>query len=377
MKPFPGKLAIQQRVLASYRAPFFDALASACTGELSVCAGQPLPDESITVTDTLSVAKLHPVQNVHLLRGTFLLCYQRKLIDWLDDFNPDALITEVNIRTISTRAALKRMKRHSRLILGWGLGAPSLVSLKNLPTKITSTLYLLMMKPYLQNFDALITYSRRGAAEYASTGFPADRIFVAPNALTPRPTHFMPARPASFDGRPTVLFVGRLQARKQLGLLLHACSSLPEGIKPRLIIIGDGPERQSLVALAKQVYPQAEFPGSIHGPGLVPYFAAADLFVLPGTGGLAVQEAMSYGLPIIMGQGDGTNDELVRPENGWQLTYLDSLAEVLLEALSDVSRLRKMGEASFLIVQKEVNIEKMVSVFLSALDIVSTKKNQE
>ena len=73
-------------------------------------------------------------------------------------------------------------------------------------------------------------------------------------------------------------------------------------------------EKEELEALAQTVYPAAEFPGAKHGTELAGYFSAADLFVLPGTGGLAVQEAMSYGLPVIMGQGDGTNDQLVRPD---------------------------------------------------------------
>jgi hypothetical protein len=44
---FNGKLGLVQRVLPMYRAPFFDALASACTGGLDVFAGEPRPDESI------------------------------------------------------------------------------------------------------------------------------------------------------------------------------------------------------------------------------------------------------------------------------------------------------------------------------------------
>ena len=72
-------------------------------------------------------------------------------------------------------------------------------------------------------------------------------------------------------------------------------------------------------ALAKQIYPSAEFIGAKHGDELKPYFAEADLFVLPGTGGLAVQEAMSHGLPVIVAKGDGTQDDLVRAENGWQI----------------------------------------------------------
>ena len=44
---FNGKLGLVQRVLPVYRAPFFDALASACTGGLDVFAGQPRADGSI------------------------------------------------------------------------------------------------------------------------------------------------------------------------------------------------------------------------------------------------------------------------------------------------------------------------------------------
>ena len=44
MTRFPGRLAVQQRVLPSYRAPFFDLLASACDGGMSLFAGRPRPD---------------------------------------------------------------------------------------------------------------------------------------------------------------------------------------------------------------------------------------------------------------------------------------------------------------------------------------------
>ena len=55
---FPGKLAIQQRVLTTYRAPLFEAVARACAGGLSVFAGLPRPEESITVTLTVDQATL-------------------------------------------------------------------------------------------------------------------------------------------------------------------------------------------------------------------------------------------------------------------------------------------------------------------------------
>ena len=167
--------------------------------------------------------------------------------------------------------------------------------------------------------------------------------------------------------------MGRLQARKRIDSLLRACAVLSEvegPDAPRLVIVGDGPERGNLEQVAQQIYPSAQFIGAKHGDELKPYFAEADLFVLPGTGGLAVQEAMSHGLPVIVAKGDGTQDDLVRPENGWQIPPgdEDALISTLREALSDISRLRKMGVESYRIVSQEINLEKMVEAFVGALN---------
>lgn len=366
---YPGKLALQQRVLTPYRAVFFDALAGACEGGLSVFAGSPRPEESIATAAGLEVARYTRVRNLHILRGPLYLCYQRGLQTWLADCNPDALIVEANPRYLSTPAAARWMKQRNRPVIGWGLGAAPLAG-------PLSGLRKSRRASFLLGFDALITYSRRGADEYAALGFPADKIFVAPNAAVPRPTSPLRARPVAFDGKPCVLFVGRLQNRKRIDDLLQACASLPENLQPHLVIVGDGPERASLESLAKTIYPSAEFPGARHGAELASNFSAADLFVLPGTGGLAVQEAMSYGLPVIMGQGDGTNDDLVRPENGWQLAGSERLPDVLHEALSDVARLRAMGTESYRIVSEEINLERMVDVFMQALNHLNTRETR-
>ena len=187
------------------------------------------------------------------------------------------------------------------------------------------------------------------------------------------PTWPLPERPNAFKEKPCVLFVGRLQFRKNVDLLLGACVEIES--QPRLVIVGDGPERDELELLAQEIYPSAEFVGAKHGAALKPYFAEADLFVLPGTGGLAVQEAMSYGLPVIVAQGDGTQDDLVRKENGWQISPddFDALVSTMKDALSDVARLREMGKESYRIVKEEINIEKMAETFVEALNSLRLK----
>lgn len=360
-KFFPQRLALQQRVLPSYRIPFFDLLAQSCEG-MSLFAGLPRPVEMIA-SGKPQIAKYYEAKNIHLFSGAFYLCYQRGFLNWLEEWNPDALIVEANPRYPATSSAVKWMHARGRKVLGWGLGSPS-------PFRRGAG----VRSRFLSQFDALLAYSQRGAEEYAALGFPREKIFVAHNSVSPVPTSSMPQRPSTFDFRPNILFVGRLQPRKRVDYLLRACAEMKS--KPRLIIVGDGPERASLESLAKEVYPAAEFAGAKHGAEVKPYFAEADLFVLPGTGGLAVQEAMSHGLPVIVAKGDGTQDDLVREGNGWQINPEDygALVSTIKNALSDTARLRRMGEESFRIVSEEINIEKMVDVFVDALNSLADPK---
>src|SRR5512141_2309890 len=122
MNRFSGKLALQQRVLPNYRAPFFDLLASACDGGMSLFTGLPRPVEGIMTASELKVANYTLGRNIHLLGGSFYLCYQQGLIDWLEETDPDALIMEANPRYLSSRAAIDWMHKRDRPVIGWGLG---------------------------------------------------------------------------------------------------------------------------------------------------------------------------------------------------------------------------------------------------------------
>jgi glycosyltransferase involved in cell wall biosynthesis len=356
MIKYPGRLALQQRVLPSYRVPFFDLLAGQCSGGMSLFAGQARAEEMI-VSGRTRVANFHQAKNIHLFHGMFYLCYQQGLIRWLEEYEPDALIVEANPRYLSTPSAVRWMHEHGHKVIGWGLGAPR-----------TGGIRKSRRLAFINQFDGMIAYSQRGAAEYAALGFPREKIFVAHNSVSPKPISKVERRMSK--GKPVILFVGRLQGRKRVDSLLRACAEMESS--PRLMIVGDGPERAALQTLAKEISPAAEFIGAKHGSELKPYFEAADLFVLPGTGGLAVQEAMSYGLPVIVAKGDGTQDDLVRAGNGWQIPPEDygALVSTMKTALADAARLKEMGRESFRIVSEEINIQKMAEAFVTALNSV-------
>ena len=279
---FEGRLGIQQRVLPTYRVPFFDALGRACRGGLSVFAGQPRSDEAIHVASRLECARYTGARNLQPFTASspFYLGWQIGLLRWLEEWQPDVLIVEANPRVWSTRLGISWMGRRGRPVIGWGLGAPPIARKGFLATLLDRD-----RLRFLHSLDAMIAYSQRGAEEYRALGIQPERVVVAPNAVSPRPVNPPALRLAGQNDPPVVLFVGRLQARKRVDHLLQACASLPLERQPRLWIVGDGPAMEELRSLASQIYPQAEFFGARHGLELEPFFTA-DLFVLPGTGGL-------------------------------------------------------------------------------------------
>jgi len=119
---FEGRLALQQRVLPSYRVAFFDLLASRSTDGLSLYAGKPRSNEAIQTADTLNEAQFWPARNVHILGGPLYFCLQRDIMEWIQDWDPHALIMEANPRYLSSRRAVDWMHSKGRPVIGWGLG---------------------------------------------------------------------------------------------------------------------------------------------------------------------------------------------------------------------------------------------------------------
>lgn len=335
---------------------------------MGVFAGEPGSKEGIIPADSLQTGRLFRTRNLTTASAAspLYLGWQAGLLGGLKSWQPDALVVETNPRNLSTFLAIGWMHARDCPVIGWGLGAP--------PVKgNVSALSRYLRDRLIHDCDGLIAYSQQGANQYARLGFPVERIAVAPNAVAQAPDHAAPERPDTLTDRKTVLFVGRLQARKRVDALLEVCAALPDDLQPELWIVGDGPERVELEALSSASYPRARFFGARHGEELTELFASADLFVLPGTGGLAVQEAMAAGLPVVVAEGDGTQNDLVSPRNGWLIPPDDesALAEALREALADLPRLRRMGSESYRIVAEEINLETMATAFIRMIELIA------
>jgi glycosyltransferase involved in cell wall biosynthesis len=109
-----------------------------------------------------------------------------------------------------------------------------------------------------------------------------------------------------------ILYVGSLVPEKKVDKLLqafHRCVN--EHPDWHLVIVGDGPGGSDLESYCeKDSVPNVRFAGRIVEE-VYAYFTMCDVFVLPGLGGLAINDAMMCGKPVICGEADGTEKDLI------------------------------------------------------------------
>ena len=141
------------------------------------------------------------------------------------------------------------------------------------------------------------------------------------------------------DAAPLVVCVGRLCRQKGQDVLLRAWSAIPARIPgARLALVGDGPERAALEALAAGL----PDPGSVVFAGRIEdprdWYAAADLLVLPSRWeGMALVplEAMACGCPVLLTDVAGARECLEPGETLLPVDDEHALREALAARLAD------------------------------------------
>jgi len=101
--------------------------------------------------------------------------------------------------------------------------------------------------------------------------------------------------------------------------------------------------------------PRARFFGTLHGPQLAAKFNRLIFSWLRELEVWQFKKPWHMDSLLSFAEGDGTQDDLVRPENGWQVAPddLSELQNAIYAALANPDRLRKMGRESFRIVSQE------------------------
>lgn len=195
----------------------------------------------------------------------------------------------------------------------------------------------------------IMTYGRWAKQIALEEGFEPSQVYVIGNSLDltqqRKALQQLPAgRPAAVreelfadSNTPIVTCISRLTAVRRLDLLLRAVAKLSsEGTFANVMLIGDGPERPKLEALAQELGVRVAFVGSCYDEGRIcELMKASNVTVAPGKVGLTAMHSMAYGVPVVT-HGDHENQmpefEAVIPgKTGslFQLGDIDSLAAAI------------------------------------------------
>jgi glycosyltransferase involved in cell wall biosynthesis len=173
-----------------------------------------------------------------------------------------------------------------------------------------------------------------------------------------------------------VLSVARLAPEKGLDTLVHAVA---EAGDPRLllVLVGDGPERESLAELAHARSVRLVLPGDVAWERIVEVYVAADVFALLSARepwAVVVNEAASCGLPLLLSDQVGAAHDLLRDgENGMLVAAGDvDAASSALRALAADASLRASFGARSRELARDWGYGPSVDAFLAAVhDAVS------
>ncbi|HIJ85416.1 MAG: glycosyl transferase family 1 [Magnetococcales bacterium] len=213
--------------------------------------------------------------------------------------------------------------------------------------------------------NRLIQVNRYPAIQITSipTGIDLDRF-------TPGDRHLARQRLHLPDDAPIIGIVATLRSWKGHSFLLEAFKNIlndPDGGKPRLVIVGDGPQQENLhrQALEINLQERIHFAGYQRDP--LPWLQAMDVFSLPSYGNegvpQALMQAMACGLPVVSTP-VGSIPEIITPEHdGLLVRPKDSLdlATALKRVLHDNTLGKNLGICALQTARQRFDIDHMTS----------------
>ena len=318
------KTVILTEIIAPYRIPVFNALARRTRVDLHVIFLAET-DKAVRqwriYTDEIRFS-YEVLPSWRWRAGKNSLLINRRLWYALEAANPQTILCGGYNYPASWEALWWARRRNVRFVL-W--------TESNQRDKRAGRAVVEWLKRYfVKSCTAFVVPGKSALAYLQTLGAGEQAVFTAPNAVdnTFFATKSEEARcqPAGFRekfGLPRryILFVGRLVPEKGAFDLLEAYAKLESGVRSEvgLVFAGDGVSKKELAQRAKGIGPGTVcFPGFAQREDLAGLYALAEALVLPthsDTWGLAVNEAMACGLPIIVSSVAGCSADLV--EDGW------------------------------------------------------------
>lgn len=355
------KLLILVNQLTPYRLPVYAALNDFFTVLIMHGGREKNRTWELEIPISLRVQKVWTIQilqpkmtGIQGVMDTSYVHLNLGLIWQLPMFQPDVIVSvEMGLRTLLAIAYGKLAR-----VPVWVWWGGTLHSERN----VTS------WRRRIRNFivrhqEGWISYGTTSTEYLESIGVPRKQILQIQNCVPQETFLKVPSSPADWfkqESRPVILTVGQLVPRKGLDKLIEASGRLAaRGVEFTLAIVGQGPERERLIELAKQngIEHFIILPNQPQH-ALNEIYRAADVFVFPtleDVWGLVVNEALWAGTPVLCSKYAGCAPELLPESNVFDPMSPESfdaaLAKVLDQSVCppDLSRLKTWQEVGEMI----------------------------
>ena len=352
--------------LPSYRKDFFSKLHKELySAGLEMCVYHgTLTDNKEVKQDTTPDYKVYSFTSTTLNLGLIKLVKMAGLFKAFRRENPDAVVISYMSTNLTMMRAALYCIRHNIPYASWRCGYSS-GDYSKLSAKIRRRLISFVER----HAQYVITYGSYYKNVLVSKGIRPDRIVIAQNtinveAIVDKNIDLV----RKYEGKDTkVLFVGALIKKKNLETSIAAVERLyNEGYDISFDIVGGGEMEQQLkeVVETKNLGNVVRLLGPKYGKDVQQCFRTHDVFLAAGLGGLAVNEAMAYGLPIISTNADWTVCDLIDGNGYFMDKYGDIEQQVtcLKEFISlTPEEKRIMSNRSLEIICSKASLANMVS----------------
>jgi glycosyltransferase involved in cell wall biosynthesis len=285
---------------------------------------------------------------------------------------PGVIITEGGQNTLNNLQVLLYCRIFKRKYIIWDLGK-GFADFKDTPLR---RIYMKMYCYLLKNAFLVYGYNSQSKKYFCSLGIQEDKIIILNNTIDTRKIERIksahtPAIPSELSeevkkGYIFLIFVGSLLRSKNIEDLPELMKLL--GDRYFLIIVGDG--EQSYKSELDELFKGTNhiFVGYKRMEQLYDYYAISSFSILPGLGGLSINQSMAYGVPVICSFADGAEKDLViENETGYIYEDLkDACDYIISKDRNDWSLMGKKAE-SFL--YSNHSVEKMMDklIYYSSL----------
>lgn len=345
------KVNIFQPDIRNYRVPLFESLANEYGWICNVIHGGTINKTNESVTYNHIRCPSIKILGMNLQLGI------KKIIE-----NADVNIIGFDFHWPNPMIYALLKSRLPVIYWGHGIGRSKLAAY--LKTKL------------IKRAGGIILYGYRGRDKLIDLGVNKNKIFVAPNTI------FVPNHSdCSNCKKDFFLFVGRLQLRKKIDVLIDAYVIYKKrNGKKKLIIVGDGSILESLKKQANKsgfLKSIIFLPGTMDNIKLKKIYSNAIAYVSPGHVGLGVVHAFSYGVPVLTMYSRYHAPEFEYMKNNFNgiisAPTVDDYAAALLK-IDENCNSSIMGKNGYKTYIENANPQKMLSGFKTAVDYITKKR---